>query len=89
MKKIFADPSPYDVIIVGGQEAKMTQKTSIIIDFANYLGGFKFLTISTVVMWELFLVGFVKLQHIQYLKNIQISYIATGVGNILGNKGGL
>ena len=48
----------------------MTQKTSIIIDFANYLGGFKFLTISTVVMWELFLVGFVKLQHIQYLKNI-------------------
>ena len=38
MKQIFSEAPIYDMIIVGGQEAKMTQKLSIIMDFANYLG---------------------------------------------------
>ena len=89
MTKIFSEPQIYDVIVVGGQEAKMTQKTSIIIDFANYLGQFGFLTITSVVMWEMFLVGFVRMEHVPCLKNPQIAYIATGMGGVLGNKGGL
>jgi len=40
-------------------------------------------------MWEMFLVGFIRLDHVPYLKNTQCSYKATGMGNILGNKGGL
>lgn len=89
MNKLFPDPSQYDMIIVGGQEAKMTQKTSIIIEFANYLGTFEFITINSVAMWEMFLVGFVRVGHVPALKNVQISYVAAGMGGVLGNKGGL
>ena len=89
MNKLFADPDAYDMIIIGGQEAKMSQKTSIIIEFANYLGSYNFMTINSVVMWEMFLVGFVRVPHVPYLKNVQISYVATGMGKIIGNKGGL
>lgn len=89
MKKLFKEPELYDMIIIGGQEAKMTQKTSIIIEFANFLGSFGFMTINQVVMWEMFLVGFIRLQHVPALKNVQIHYVATGMGNFLGNKGGL
>ena len=70
MNKLFADPDAYDMIIIGGQEAKMSQKTSIIIEFANYLGSFNFMTINSVVMWEMFLVGFVRVPHVPYLKNV-------------------
>lgn len=37
----------------------------------------------------MFLVGFIKLDHVPFLKNTQSSYKATGIGNFLGNKGGL
>lgn len=67
----------------------MTMKTSIIIDFANYLGASNFITISSTAMWEMFLVGFIKTSHVPYLKNVQISYVATGIGGVFGNKGGL
>jgi hypothetical protein len=40
-------------------------------------------------MWEMFLVGFSKINHLPFLKNVQISYIAAGVGGVFGNKGGL
>jgi hypothetical protein len=46
-------------------------------------------TITSVVMWEMFLVGFARMNHIPFVKNIQINYIAAGVGGVLGNKGGL
>jgi hypothetical protein len=45
LRQMFSEPLTYDLIIIGGQEAKMTQKTSIMIDLANYLGAYKFLTI--------------------------------------------
>ena len=40
-------------------------------------------------MWEMFLAAFTRLEHVPYLKNTQSAYKATGIGNILGNKGGL
>lgn len=40
-------------------------------------------------MWEMFLLGFIKVDHIPCLKNIQSSYKAAGYASILGNKGGL
>lgn len=61
MKRLFSSPEKYDLIIFGGQEAKMSQKQSIIIEFANFMGEYKFLTINSVVMWEMFLVGFLKI----------------------------
>lgn len=67
----------------------MTMKTSIIIDFANYLGASNFITISSTAMWEMFLVGFIRTSHVPYLKNVQTSYVATGIGGVFGNKGGL
>jgi hypothetical protein len=60
MTKIFSQPEKYDMIIFGGQEAKMSQKQSIILEFANFMGKFNFLIINSVVMWEMFLVGFLK-----------------------------
>jgi hypothetical protein len=89
MSKLFAEPKLYDMIVIGGQEAKMTQKQSIILEFANYLNQYNFLTINSVVMWEMFLVGFIRRDHASFIKNEQISYIAAGMGNIIGNKGGL
>ena len=58
-------------------------------EFGNYLSQFRLQSITSVVMWEMFLVGFAKINHIPFFKNIQISYIAAGVGGVLGNKGGL
>ena len=40
-------------------------------------------------MWEMFLVVFLKVKHFPFLNNIQSSNVATGVGGVLGNKGGL
>lgn len=40
-------------------------------------------------MWEMFLVAFIKLDHLPHLKNTISNYIATGIGGVLGNKGGL
>lgn len=37
----------------------------------------------------MFLVGFIKLTHAPHLKNTQSNYKATGIGGVLGNKGGL
>ena len=67
----------------------MTQKMSIIIEFANYLSQYNFMTINSVVMWEMFLVGFIKVEHVPFVKNEQISYVATGMAGVIGNKGGL
>lgn len=54
------NPGKYDLIIIGGQEAKMMQKTGLMIQLANFLGGFQHMTINTVQMWEMFLIGFIK-----------------------------
>ena len=55
---LFPNPEKYDIIIVGGQEAKMLQKGDIILQLANHLGNYQFMTIHHVQMWEMFLVGF-------------------------------
>ncbi|CDW91774.1 endonuclease exonuclease phosphatase family protein [Stylonychia lemnae] len=87
--QLFQQPYSYDMIVIGGQETKMTHKTSLIIELANYLGQFSFMNITSVQMWEMFLVAFVKTDHLPHLKYKQSSYRAAGIGNILGNKGGL
>ena len=38
---------------------------------------------------QLFLIAYVKAHHKRYLTNVNTSWKATGIGNILGNKGGL
>lgn len=43
---MFPDCEHYDLIVIGGQETKMTMKTQVIIDFANYLGGYGFITVQ-------------------------------------------
>jgi len=40
-------------------------------------------------MWELFLIAFVRVNHGPHLKNVNSNYKATGIANVLGNKGGL
>lgn len=40
-------------------------------------------------MWEMFLVGFLRVAHVPFLRNSQIAYVAAGMGGIFGNKGGL
>jgi hypothetical protein len=40
-------------------------------------------------MWEMFLIVLVKCSHISSVKNVQLTFKATGVGNLIGNKGGL
>lgn len=37
----------------------MTQKSKYMLQLTNYLGGFNFIPIGTVHMWEMFLIGFV------------------------------
>ena len=69
MGKLFSSPENYDLIVLGGQEAQMTKKMSIIIEFANYLRQYNFITINSVVMWEMFLVGFVQTEHVPFVKH--------------------
>lgn len=38
---------------------------------------------------QLFIIAFVKSSHRKYLTNVNTSWKATGIANILGNKGGL
>src|SRR5437870_1235587 len=40
-------------------------------------------------MWEMILIGFVNIKHSAHLKAVQVNYKATGVGGMVGNKGGL
>jgi hypothetical protein len=40
-------------------------------------------------MWEMFLIIMVKYKHITSVKNVLLTSKATGVGNMIGNKGGL
>lgn len=37
----------------------------------------------------MFLIGFVKVEKARFLKNPEAKYKATGIGGILGNKGGM
>jgi len=46
MEQIFAEPQNYDLILIGGQEAQMSKRNAVILDFANYLGKFNFLPIG-------------------------------------------
>lgn len=69
MEQLITEPASYDMILIGGQEAKFTQKNSIVMDFTNFLSQFGFIAIGQVTMWEMFLVGFVKTKHVQHLKN--------------------
>jgi hypothetical protein len=69
MDQIFSDPGQHDLILIGGQEAQYMKKQAVIMDFANYLAKFGFLTIGSVGLWEIFLVGFIKTHHAKHLKN--------------------
>jgi len=40
-------------------------------------------------MWELALVGFIKVADQRYLKNVRTSSLACGILNVVGNKGGV
>ena len=37
LELLFNNPERYDIIVIGGQEAKMLQKTSLMMIIANYL----------------------------------------------------
>jgi hypothetical protein len=40
-------------------------------------------------MWELLMIAFIKKKHSLFLQGAQTNYKATGVANLIGNKGGL
>jgi len=69
MEQLFPDPLMYDMILIGGQETKFTQKSSVVQDFSNHFSSFGLIPIGQVTMWEMFLVGYVKIKHVQHLKN--------------------
>ncbi len=46
MDQIFLDPGQHDLILIGGQEAQMSKRQAIILDFANHLAKFNFLPIG-------------------------------------------
>jgi hypothetical protein len=48
-----------------------------------------FILFKEVVLWELFLLAFVKKSKSQYLRNPEGRHKATGIAGILANKGGM
>ncbi len=46
MELIFPNPAIHDLILIGGQEAQMSKRQAVIMDFANYLAKFNFLPIG-------------------------------------------
>jgi len=55
----------------------------------GYLIDQGFLPFKEIALWEMFLIGFVRIDKAKFLKNPDAKYKATGIGGILGNKGGM
>lgn len=53
------------------------------------MGSFNLMTINSVQMWEMMLVGFINVKHASHLKSTHVNSKATGVGGVVGNKGGM
>ena len=76
------------MVVWGAQECLMSEKEMQVAQLARHLGS-NYHKVACVDMWELFLVCFIHKKHAQFLKRVQTSYKATGVGGYVGNKGGL
>lgn len=68
----------------------MSIKSTIILNYANYLGKYGFLLFGNPSMWEMHLLGFISAKHTPYIKNIVFNYKEKGaMAGLIGNKGGL
>ena len=56
---------------------------------SNYMAENKFMTVSSVTMWEMLLVAFLAMPHLSFFSPSQTDERAKGFGNLFGNKGGL
>jgi len=52
-------------------------------------GGGSWRRIARVFQWEMALAVFARREHAAQIRNVQVTRVATGVGAVLGNKGGL
>jgi hypothetical protein len=88
-------PDGYDIYCIGTQECKYNPRG----DFASCAGdwggslirhfGRGFTSIKYNSLWEIRMAVFARNEHMRYISNVQSHTEACGVGNVLGNKGGV
>eukprot|EP01129_Flabellula_baltica_P017220 TRINITY_DN947_c0_g2_i1.p1 TRINITY_DN947_c0_g2~~TRINITY_DN947_c0_g2_i1.p1 ORF type:complete len:457 (-),score=125.51 TRINITY_DN947_c0_g2_i1:492-1835(-) len=85
----------YDIYVIGAQEAEYDARKGYDtcgedwFDAVSSHIGPRYAAISTVSMWEIKLLVFVRLELLEHISAIDRSSEATGIGNVMGNKGGV
>ena len=81
----------YDLIVIGLQECslKKCNSTKWKKRLVHVVTQHDFCVVSSIMMWEMLLVVFIRVRYKNYVQNIQKKAVATGVMDVVGNKGGL
>ena len=77
------------MIVVCAQECKKKYKQQRLHELEQYFAKLNFIHLEFVSMWEMWLVCFIKRKYAPQVTKIRNTYIAKGIGNMIGNKGGV
>ena len=78
-----------DILVVGVQECAYWKKTDWIKDLTGILQLYSFAPVASVEMWQMFAIIFIKKKWMKFLDCVYTNSQAMGVGNVIGNKGGM
>ena len=77
--------------VIGLQECSTGERENWILETLNYLNesssSGQYCTVVTMYLWEMVIMVIVKTDLLINISNVQTSTIATGVGDVIGNKG--
>ncbi|CAI8000462.1 Phosphatidylinositol 3,4,5-trisphosphate 5-phosphatase 2 [Geodia barretti] len=82
---------PHDIYAIGTQECNVSEKEwlSKIRGTLKMVHDMDYEKLASQTLWGIRLVIFVKPEHINKITHVQGSQVRTGIGNALGNKGGV
>ena len=84
-----AEVDNVDIIAVGVQECAYWKKTDWIRHLTTILEHYNFVTVASVEMWQMFSIIFIKKKWSKFIDCLYTDSQAMGVGNVIGNKGGM
>lgn len=84
-------PRMHDLIVVGLQECSKKRPQWISAIQKHVMGGVKdsYVNVSTVRLWDIMMLVLVKSEHSKFINHVEADTIPCGIGDVLGNKGGV
>ncbi|KAL0022453.1 hypothetical protein WJX79_002592 [Trebouxia sp. C0005] len=76
----------YDIVVVGTQESGSSQEWNKLV--AKALGG-KYVKLASESLWQIRVLVYVRAKLREHITAVATSSVATGIGNVAGNKGGV